>query len=127
MAPDSAATAARRSRLRAASSADLLLEADHVGVNAHSLDPVRFDVENVGFSDAQVLDNRRQLGASLKLVHWLRCRFHIQIRNVIGHNESLSSPYHHEDVPYLRTQTHADFNHHDMNIYRAKLRALGGC
>jgi beta-N-acetylhexosaminidase len=84
-------------------------------------------IEHVGFSDAQVLDNRRQLGASLKLVHWLRCRFHIQIRNVIGHNESLSSPYHHEDVPYLRTQTHADFNHHDMNIYRAKLRALGGC
>jgi beta-N-acetylhexosaminidase len=84
-------------------------------------------IEHVGFSDAQVLDNHRQLTASLHLVHWLRCRFGIQVRNVIGHNESLQSPYHHEDVPYLRTQTHADFNHHDMDIYRAKLRVLGGC
>ena len=23
-------------------------------------------------------------------------RYHIQLRNVIGHNESLTSPYHHE-------------------------------
>jgi beta-N-acetylhexosaminidase len=84
-------------------------------------------IEHVGFSDAQVLGDRRQLSASLMLVHWLRCRLHIQIRNVIGHNESLSSPYHREDVPSLRTQTHADFNHADMNVYRAKLRALGGC
>jgi N-acetylmuramoyl-L-alanine amidase len=84
-------------------------------------------IEHVGFSDAQVLDNHRQLSSSLKLVHWLRCRFHIRIANVIGHNESLSSPYHHEDVPSLRTQTHADFNHADMNVYRAKLRRLGGC
>jgi hypothetical protein len=26
-----------------------------------------------------------------------------------------------------RTQTHSDFNHADMQIYRARLRALGGC
>jgi hypothetical protein len=60
-------------------------------------------------------------------VRWLRCRFHILIRNVIGHNESLSSPYHHEDVPALRGQTHADFNHADMRVYRAQLRQAGGC
>ena len=46
---------------------------------------------------------------------------------MIGHNESLSSPYHHERVPSLRTQTHGDFNHADMQIYRSRLRALGGC
>jgi beta-N-acetylhexosaminidase len=84
-------------------------------------------IEHVGFSDAQVLGDRRQITASLRLVRWLRCRFHIQIRNVIGHNESLSSPYHREDVVALRTQTHADFNHADMRVYRARLRALGGC
>ncbi|MEO6857257.1 MAG: hypothetical protein ABI323_01520 [Solirubrobacteraceae bacterium] len=82
---------------------------------------------NVGYSDAQVLDNRRQMNSSLHLVHWLRCRFPIQIRNVIGHNESLSSPYHHEDVPSLRPPTHQDFMHRDMQIYRRRLRALGGC
>ena len=84
-------------------------------------------VEHVGFSDAQVLGDHRQITASLHLVHWLRCRFDIEIRNVIGHNESLTSPYHHEDVPGLRTQTHSDFLHRDMQIYRHRLRALGGC
>jgi N-acetylmuramoyl-L-alanine amidase len=84
-------------------------------------------IEHVGFSDAQVLGDRKQISASLHLVQWLRCRYGIAVKNVIGHNESLSSPYHHEDVPSLRTQTHSDFDRHDMNIYRSRLRALGGC
>ena len=84
-------------------------------------------IEHVGFSDAQVLGDSHQMTSSLRLVHWLACRFHIALRNVIGHNESLSSPYHHEDVAALRTQTHQDFNHHDMQIYRQRLRRLGRC
>ena len=84
-------------------------------------------VEHVGYSDAEVLDRPRQMNASLHLVRWLRCRFHIPVADVIGHNESLSSPYHHENVPALRTQTHSDFNHADMQVYRARLRASGHC
>jgi len=84
-------------------------------------------IEHVGFSDAQVMDNPRQMSASLRLVRWLRCRFDIEIKNVIGHNESLSSPYHREDVVSLRTQTHSDFNRADMQVYRQRLAALGGC
>jgi beta-N-acetylhexosaminidase len=84
-------------------------------------------IEHVGYSDAQVLSDRRQMSSSLHLVHWLQCRFHIQTGNVIGHAESLSSPSHHEDVPSLRTQTHSDFLHPDMQVYRRRLRALGGC
>jgi N-acetylmuramoyl-L-alanine amidase len=84
-------------------------------------------IEHVGYSDAQILGNRRQLSASLTLVRWLGCRFRVPVRNVIGHNESLSSPYHHEDVPSLRTQTHSDFTHADMQIYRSRLRSLKGC
>ena len=75
-------------------------------------------IEHVGYSDWEVLDDTRQMSASLRLVRWLRCRYHIPIRDVIGHNESLSSPYHREDVPSLRTQTHSDFDHADMNVYR---------
>jgi N-acetyl-anhydromuramyl-L-alanine amidase AmpD len=86
-----------------------------------------FGIEHVGYSDAQVLGDRRQMSASLRLVRWLRCRFHIEIKNVIGHNESLSSPYHREDVVSLRNQTHADFNHADMQIYRSRLRQAGPC
>jgi beta-N-acetylhexosaminidase len=84
-------------------------------------------IENVGSSDAQVMGNARMMSANLSLVRWLRCRFHIEIANVIGHNESLSSLYHHEDVVALRDQTHSDFNHADMQVYRRRLRALGGC
>ncbi len=84
-------------------------------------------IEHVGYSDRDILGNPREFGASLALVRWLRCRFHISVANVIGHNESLSSPYHHENVPALRTQTHDDFNRADMDIYRAKLASIGGC
>ena len=84
-------------------------------------------IEHVGYSDQQVLDNSREMSASLLLVRWLRCRFDIPVAEVIGHNESLSSPYHREAVPALRTQTHSDFNHADMDVYRDRLRALGAC
>jgi N-acetylmuramoyl-L-alanine amidase len=84
-------------------------------------------IEHVGYSDQEVLNNPRQMAASLRLVRWLRCRYHVAVSNVIGHNESLSSPYHHEDVPTLRTQTHEDFKHADMQIYRRRLQAAGSC
>ena len=84
-------------------------------------------IEHVGYSDAQVLGDARQMRASLALTHWLSCRYGIALRNVIGHNESLSSPFHREDVPALRTQTHSDFMHADMEVYRARLRTLGPC
>jgi beta-N-acetylhexosaminidase len=84
-------------------------------------------IEHVGYSDRQVLNDRSQFTASLRLVRWLRCRYKIPVGDVIGHNESLSSPYHHEDVPSLRTQTHNDFKHRDMQVYRARLRATGAC
>lgn len=84
-------------------------------------------IEHVGYSDHEVLGDSRQMAASLKLARWLRCRFHIAVHNVIGHNESLSSPYHREDVPALRTQTHEDFQRADMQIYRRRLQSAGVC
>jgi N-acetylmuramoyl-L-alanine amidase len=84
-------------------------------------------IEHVGGGDAQVLDDARQMRASLRLVRWLRCRLRISIVNVIGHNESLSSPYHREDVPALRHQTHNDFTRADMDIYRRRLAREGSC
>ncbi len=79
-------------------------------------------IEHVGTSDADVMGDAKQLRASLRLTRWLQARFHIRTRNVIGHNESLSSPYHHEDVVSLRTQTHGDMRHATMTRYRALLR-----
>lgn len=84
-------------------------------------------IEHTGFSDADVLGNRRQLHASLELTRYLRCRFEIKLRNVIGHAESLSSPYHRERVASLRHQTHGDWSHGSMRVYRRKLGKLGAC
>jgi N-acetylmuramoyl-L-alanine amidase len=81
-------------------------------------------IEHVGFRDADVLGNARELRASLQLTRWLRCRFAIAVKNVIGHNESLTSPYHRERVAALRRQTHGDLVQASMARYRARLRAL---
>jgi N-acetylmuramoyl-L-alanine amidase len=78
-------------------------------------------IEHVGMSDAQVLGDAKQMRASLRLTRWLQARFRIATKNVIGHNESLSSPYHHERVKRLRHQTHGDWVHRDMEIYRSRL------
>lgn len=91
------------------------------------LDWTAIGIEHAGFADSEVLDDRRQMRASLRLTRYLRCHFGIKLRNVIGHAESLSSPYHHERVPALRRQTHADMRHSSMRVYRRRLRRLGAC
>jgi N-acetylmuramoyl-L-alanine amidase len=78
-------------------------------------------IEHVGLSDGEVMGRRRQLRASLRLTRWLQARFGIRTRDVIGHNESLSSPYHRERVRALRTQTHADMRRATMRRYRRAL------
>jgi beta-N-acetylhexosaminidase len=93
-----------------------------VGLNYTSI-----GIEHVGSSDAEVLHNKRQMAASLRLTRWLRCRYGIAVENVIGHNESLSSPYHREKVARLRNQTHGDMTHATMVAYRRQLSAKGAC
>ncbi len=78
-------------------------------------------IENVGYSDQQILHDNAEMKASLALTRWLMCRYKISLSNVIGHSESLSSPYHREDVARWRTQTHSDWLHADMKVYRARL------
>jgi N-acetyl-anhydromuramyl-L-alanine amidase AmpD len=88
------------------------------------LNYVAIGIEHVGTSDAEVLHDRGQLESSLELSAWLVGRFHLRIRNVIGHNESLSSPYHRELYKPWAHQTHGDWKHLDMDVFRSKLRAL---
>ncbi|MEO8687831.1 MAG: N-acetylmuramoyl-L-alanine amidase [Solirubrobacteraceae bacterium] len=85
------------------------------------LNDVAIGIEHVGFSDAEILGRPAQLRASLRLTRWLQARYGIRRRDVIGHAESLSSPYHHERVARLRTQTHGDFARPAMRRYRRKL------
>ncbi|HEX3874871.1 MAG TPA: peptidoglycan recognition family protein [Solirubrobacteraceae bacterium] len=90
-----------------------------VGLNYTSI-----GIEIVAESDQQVLDDSRQFHAALSLTRWLRCRFAIPVRNVIGHNESLQSPYYRERVAAFRGQTHDDFKRADMEVVRAHVARL---
>jgi beta-N-acetylhexosaminidase len=85
------------------------------------LNHVAFGIEHVGTSDADVMGRRRQLAASLRLTRWLQERYGIRDRDVIGHAESLSSPYHRERVAAMRRRTHGDFAPAAMRRYRALL------
>jgi N-acetylmuramoyl-L-alanine amidase/Zinc carboxypeptidase len=85
------------------------------------LNHVSIGIEHVGLSDAQVMGRPAQLRASLALTRWLKERFGIRRRDVIGHAESLSSPYHHERVAGLRRRTHGDFAPATMRRYRRLL------
>jgi len=78
-------------------------------------------IEHVGTDAKQVLGNARMMRASTRLVRWLQGTRGILLKDVIGHNESLSSPYHRERVARLRRQTHGDFTAADMRVYRARL------
>jgi N-acetylmuramoyl-L-alanine amidase len=91
------------------------------------LNHVAIGVEHVGFSDQDILGRQAQLNGSLQLTQYLRCRFGIPVEQVIGHNESLSSPFYKELDPRFKGQTHGDWNHADMEIYRSDLRKLGDC
>lgn len=87
-------------------------------------------IEHAGFSAEEVLGNPAQMRASLALTRWLRCRYGIDPADVIGHNESLSSPYHLERVASWRDRTHEDFTAAEMEEYRARLSrgsGSGGC
>jgi beta-N-acetylhexosaminidase len=81
-------------------------------------------IEHVALSDAAVLGNVRQLDASLRLTAWLMQRYGISLGNVIGHNESLTSPLHKELYAPWRCQTHGDWRRPSMEVYRTRLAAL---
>ena len=85
------------------------------------LNQTAIGIEHVGVSDGDVMGRPAQLAASLALTRWLQARFGIRTRDVIGHAESLSSPYHEELVPAMRNRTHGDFMTPTMKRYRRKL------
>jgi hypothetical protein len=91
------------------------------------LNHVSIGVEHVGFSDGEVLGRTPQLRGSLRLIQWLRCTYDLGIKRVIGHAESLYSPFYKELDPDFRGRTHGDFTKRSMRVYRRELRELGPC
>lgn len=100
-----------------------LIRLDRICRHTVGLNWAAIGIEHVGLSDAQVLGDAAQMRASLALTLWLMWRYHIGLANVIGHNESLTSPLHKELYAPWRCQTHADWKRADMEVYRTKLVA----
>jgi N-acetylmuramoyl-L-alanine amidase len=90
-----------------------------IGLNQTSI-----GIEHVGTSAGQILRNDAMMRASLRLTLWLMQRYGINVGNVIGHAESLRSPYHRELYPPWKCMTHADWLHRYMKVYRRRLRDL---
>jgi N-acetylmuramoyl-L-alanine amidase len=88
--------------------------------HVYGLNHVSVGIEHVGYSDAQVMGNARQLAASLALTRWLRCGYGLPVAGVIGHAEALRSPWY-RDLPRRPRQTHGDFRRATMDRYRALL------
>lgn len=88
------------------------------------LNHVALGIEHVGTSDGQVMSNKRQISASIRLTTWLMGRFGVSLGNVIGHNESLRSRFHNERYRSWRCQTHGDFRGSTMRRYRDRLSTV---
>ena len=82
----------------------------------------------VGMHAQDIFDHPVQEQAVLKLTLWLMSKYGIDIGNVIGHAESLSSPLRHELVQTkaFKCQTHGDWTHAEADKLRAALSKLAG-
>jgi len=81
-------------------------------------------IEHVGTSADDILDDADMMRASLRLTAWLMLRYGINVGNVIGHAETLRSPYHHELYDDWACSMHADWNRDEMRVYRKRLRKI---
>ena len=91
------------------------------------LNHVAIGIEHVGYGPGPVLGSARQFNSSLRLSQRLRCLFGIPVKDVIGHNESLSSRFYRERDHSQRGQTSSDFPRRVMKKYRRALAGLGPC
>ena len=76
------------------------------------------------WADRRILHRHRQIRAALRLVRHLKHRFHVKMRNVIGHAMANRSPYF-RDLEGWRND-HTDWLWRDLRRFRHRLRAIGG-
>jgi hypothetical protein len=72
----------------------------------------------------RILRRRPQIGASLRLAHYLQNRFDIPLRNVIGHAMANGSPYFKDLQGW--TNDHTDWLRRDVKVFRKRLKKLAG-
>ncbi|HEY7401294.1 MAG TPA: peptidoglycan recognition family protein [Actinomycetota bacterium] len=83
-----------------------------------------FGIEHVGTNAKDILHNHAMMSSSLHLTVWLMAKYGIAWGNVIGHAETLESPFHQELYPDWQCSTHADWNRSEMRTYRRRLKKV---
>jgi hypothetical protein len=74
------------------------------------------------WADRRILHRQRQIQSALRLVGWLKQRFGISMRNVIGHSMANDSPFF-KDLEGWRND-HTDWLPRDVFEFRHRLRRL---
>jgi hypothetical protein len=74
------------------------------------------------WADQQILHRPRQIGAALRLVKWLKERFHIKRHNVIGHAMANASPFFKDHEGWRNT--HTDWLRGDVKVFRRRLARM---
>ncbi|HMC06414.1 MAG TPA: DUF2817 domain-containing protein [Solirubrobacterales bacterium] len=74
------------------------------------------------WADRQILHRHRQIHRALRLVGWLKQRYGIKMRNVIGHAMANDSPYFMDREGWRND--HTDWLRRDTREFRSRLRKL---
>ena len=74
------------------------------------------------WADRQILHRRPQIRAALRLARYLKDRFGIRMRNIIGHAMANDSPYF-KDLEGWRND-HVDWLPRDVHEFRRRLKAM---
>jgi hypothetical protein len=95
-----------------------------IGLNHRSIgiEMVQESGRGSHWADRQILHRHRQIHAALHLVGWLRQRFGIRMRDIIGHAMANHSPYF-KDLEGWRND-HTDWLRRDVRKFRHRLRGL---
>lgn len=92
-----------------------------IGVNDRAIGIEMIQQQGISshWADQQILHRRPQIRSVLRLVRWLKARFHIANRNVIGHSMANDSPFFH-DLEGWRND-HTDWQREDVIELRRRL------
>ena len=74
------------------------------------------------WADRQILDRGPQIRAALRVVGWLKQRYRLNMRAIIGHAMANDSPYF-KDLEGWRND-HTDWLRRDVRAFRHRLHRL---
>ena len=74
------------------------------------------------WADRQILHRRPQIRNALRLVRYLRAKFGVRMRNVIGHSMANNSPFFRDYEGWVNT--HTDWQWRDVKEFRHRLRKM---